>query len=152
MPIDLVMHRQGARLVPCAAIDFNDLERVPPNRTMAVRIMQDANPKIIRFYNGLLAKLVEGTGAWPDRDAAHREMLIRARCVDSVVINNEGDHRFTPVSTAGWDLFQWRAYIDTVMPIVLSDYLPNVPYPSMRRDIEEYVGVKFKDALLEAER
>lgn len=90
--------------------------------------------------------LAEATGKWPDRDAAHNELMIRSGFFDSFILDNAGNlQRFRAQSTADWDIVKWRAYLDAVIPLIIRDYVGETR-AEFRDRVDRFLGIKLKEA------
>ena len=143
--VDFVGQRKGHLILPLSDSDAAELLRIPERRAFTVSISPGAVPlKLQRWYRAGVQLLVEATGRWPNRDVAHREIIIRAGFFESFVISTNGNVRYTPASTAGWGLVEWREFIDRALPILLE--FAGESRADFRARVDRFFGIKFKEA------
>ncbi|MCQ8781665.1 hypothetical protein [Mangrovibrevibacter kandeliae] len=149
MPIKLLMVSGGGVLRPAAPADADRLERVPVRTLVTTTITRSPSDRMRAWYRALVERLVEMTDRWPDADQAHRELMIKCGFFESVVINGRGDVRFTPQSTAEWDAFQWRSYVDSLLLKLATDIIPSIDSAEVRATVEAMAGMSFETAARE---
>lgn len=158
MAVDLIGCRlwtpkSGHFIRPASAFDEDKLATVKEGQAVHVVITTPDQPRLRQFYRGLLALLVRG-GVWAHTDAAHLDLMVKTGRVEKTVINSkpggEITVRFEPKSTADWGGPEWRSFLDDVVPIITSEFIPEIPWRDVRADAERYVGIRLRDALQEA--
>ncbi|MGO4337804.1 hypothetical protein AB4037_23085 [Labrys sp. KB_33_2] len=143
MAIELVMARRGSTLVSASAYDQAELERFPHARALRVTVDYPAPLDLTRLYRALCAKIAAATGMFPDGEAVHTALMLRAHKVSAVYVASDGSlAKGTPLPTGDWSLPEWRAYFDFVWPIILEEILPGIPESRLRGEIEEMAGVR----------
>lgn len=146
MSIDFCVVRRGAYLAPVSASDEREILRLPERRVITVQAEPRAPDKLKRWYRAMVQLLQEATDRWPNREVAHKELMIRAGFFESFVISADGQMtKFRPQSTGDWDLVQWREYLDRVIPIIISDYVGETR-AEFRDRVDRFLGIKFKEA------
>lgn len=143
--VEIYMQRRGSLLLPVSASDEMELLRLPERRFLTIEANAKAPLKLKRWYFAMLQLLVEATGRWPTKEIAHRELMIAAGFFDSVVISGDGSTRFTPQSVSGWEFLEWRAYLDRLLPIVISRYVGETP-AQFRNRVDAFLGIKLREA------
>lgn len=144
MALDLYVQRKGSLLVPVTKSDQIEIERLPHHRVLSAHInLQDA-PKIQRYYRAAVQLLTESVGRWPNREIAHHEIMMRAGYFDSFVISANGDVRYTPQSTIGWDEVQWKEFLMRAMPILLE--FAGESRAQFRDRVDKFFGMKLREA------
>ncbi len=145
--------KSGHFIHPASAFDEEKLATVREGAAVHLTIGTAPPAKLRQFYWGLITRLVQG-GVWTHRDAAHLDLMVKAGRVEKMVIKHTADGdlsvRFEPTSTAGWCGPEWRAYLDDALPIITREFIPKVRWPSVRQDVERYVGIRLAEALQEA--
>lgn len=143
--IDFCVQRRGSVLLPVTASDEAELKLLPQFRVMNAEISADAPLKLKRWYRSMIQLLTEATGKWPDRDAAHTELMIRSGYFDSFILDAAGNlQRFKAQSTVDWDIVKWRAYLDAVIPLIIRDYVGETR-AEFRDRVDRYLGIKLKE-------
>lgn len=146
MAVELYVSRRGLSFLPASASDEAEFIRLPERRALAVTVSPRVPPKLPRWYRAMVQLLVEATGRWPNREIAHKELMIKAGFFETVVLNANGDVRFAAQSTAEWDLVQWRSYIDTVLPLIIRDYAGSTQ-AQFRDRVDRFLGIKLNEAM-----
>ena len=147
MSVEIVMVRKGSTLIVASAQDREELERFSQGKALGVSVSQKPPEDLVRLYRSLCSKIAKATGHFPDGDAVHTALMLRAHKVEAVYVAADGSiAKGTPVSTKQWSLPEWRAYMDFIWPIILDEILPGIPSGYLRREIEEMTGVRFKTA------
>lgn len=142
--VDFCAQRRGPSLIPVTASDEQEILRIPERRVINVTVSVPAPPKIARWYRAGVQLLVEATGRWPNRDLAHAEIMMKAGFFESFVISTHGDVRYTPKSTAGWGLVEWREYLDKALPVML--VYAGETRAQFRDRVDRFFGIKFQEA------
>lgn len=143
--VDLCMQRKGEAFVCVSSSDRMEILRLPERRVFSVSATLPAPPKIQRWYRAGVQLLVEATGRWPNREIAHREIMMRAGYFESFVISTSGDTRYTPASTAGWQYVEWREFIDRTLPILLE--FAGESRADFRNRVDRFFGISLKEAM-----
>lgn len=123
---------------------MRDLLLLPERRVISIEVHPKAPAKIARWYRAGVDILVEATGRWPNRDIAHKEIMIESGYIESFVISTNGDARISAVSQAGWDLIEWRQFLDRAMPVMLK--FAGESRAQFRDRVDRFFGIKFKEA------
>lgn len=142
---EILVQRQGHVLLPISASDERELILLPERRIITLEANAKAPLRLRRWYWAMLQLLVEATGNWPTKQAAHEALLIRCGYFESVVINGDGTTRFTAQSVVEWQFLEWRAYIDVLMPIISANYIGETP-AKFRDRVDRFLGIKMKEA------
>lgn len=111
---------------------------------MSVKAHPDVPPKIARWYRAGVQLLVEATGRWPNREAAHFEIMIRSKRVESFVINDDGETRYNAMSTLDWGYTEWREYLDDAIPIMMT--YAGESRAQFRDRVDKFFGMKLREA------
>lgn len=143
--IELWVYRKGEVLIPASASDRMEIARLPQMKMGTAAIHMRPSKKLPRWYRAMVQLLTEATGRWPNRELAHKELMVRSGFFESFVINGSGDARITPMSTAEWDAVQWRAYLDVCIPLILREYVGGTR-AEFRDRVDAFLGIKLREA------
>lgn len=141
--VSFCVQRRDSILVPITPSDEIELRLLPLRRVFSVEIHPKAPLKLSRWYRAGLQLLTEATGRWASADLAHREIMFKSGYVDQVTVSTGGDVRITPISQAGWDLVEWRIFLDHAMPIMLE--FAGETRAQFRDRVDRFFGLKYKE-------
>lgn len=145
MPRELLMLRKGRGLLPATRFDEEAVFEIPFNVPVLISVSKTPYPKMRSWYRALLALLVSATGAWPTPQEAHRQLLVRCGFGKAVMISAAGEIRVTAPSTADWDLFEWRQYLDILIDVLSREYFHTIPTPELLREVEQMAGTRYEE-------
>lgn len=141
--VDFAGYRRGSLILPASASDEREIERLKPNVVMMFSASPKVPGKIPRWYRAGVQLLVEATGRWPNREIAHREIMIKAGFFESITISAT-DYRVNPVSTAEWDAVAWREFLDRALPVML-EYAGET-HAQYRNRVDRFFGITLREA------
>lgn len=142
--VDFCVQRRGGALLPISASDNVELLRIPERRVVSIATQSAPPGKLPRWYRAGVQLLVEATGRWPNREIAHREIMMKAGFFESFVISTAGDVRYTPQSTSGWGLIEWREFLDRAIPVMLE--FSGETRAEFRDRVDRFFGIRLKEA------
>lgn len=143
--VEFCVQRRGGLLLPLSASDRQAMDILPERRLISISASTKAPAKLKRWYWAMVQLLVEATGRWPSKEVAHQELMTLAGMIDSYVIDTNGTTRFTPMSVAGWELVEWRAYLDALVPIVIEKFVGETR-AQFRNRVDAFLGIKYQEA------
>lgn len=122
-----------------------EMVRLPERRIITLQASVKVPPKIPRWYRAAVQLLTEATGRWPNREIAHKEIMIAAGFFETITIGADGKTKLMPQSTAEWGLVEWRNFLDAAMPVLVN--LAGETPAKYRDRVDGFLGLKLKEAL-----
>lgn len=148
--VEFCVYRRGGLLVPVSASDEADIKRLPQRVVMSVETKPRAPAKVARWYRAAVQLIVEATGHWPNREAAHEQLMLECGFYSSLIIRADGTTKFNPQSTADWSYVEWREFLDRVLPKLL--LLAGESRPQFVQRVNRFFGITLKEIMDETDR
>lgn len=138
--VELVMQRQGSRLVPVNEMFAEDLARLPLNADLTVKVTSKKNMRLHRLLWALAAKVADASDQFHDREDAMDELKIRARYFKLTVSPISGEARITPKSLTKLDGTGLQRLADRMIYVICRDILPGLEESKLKAEVERMVA------------
>jgi hypothetical protein len=138
--VEIVMRRQGARLIPVDEFSADDLVRVPADQDVIVTITSRQNIKLRRFLWVLASKVADACDHLHDREDAMDELKIRARHVKYITNPVSGEVRIVPKSLTKLDGAGLSRLADRMIFIICRDILPGLKENTLKAEVERMIA------------
>lgn len=134
---DIYCRKQGYCLVPEQKYDSDELDAVPNNALVRVRVTQPRNPQHHRLYWAVLSKVYENTDCFPSIEGLHYWLKIKAGYVDHITVR-EGETTIIPksISFAAMDQTQFKDYFEAAMSVISTEVLPGTDPTTLFEEVE----------------
>jgi hypothetical protein len=133
---DIYMYRKGAFLAPASPMDAVDIQSLPEGVIVSVNVIRKRSNKQERFLRALVAMVADGIGQ--DRDLTLDQIKFSLGMIEPIDVF--GEIRYRPKSTSRDAMpsqEEYNAFVNRVIELVQSHYLPGIKKVGIVRQIEK---------------
>jgi hypothetical protein len=140
------MRRQGAKLVPCAAVDEEALEAFPEGRDLSITIKRARSYRQHKFFFALLQKICENNDDYKTPEQLLVYLKVRLGYVEELKFHNDTvwwTTKSISFGTMGQDEFQ--KFFNGSLDVIVTEIIPGLDRDDIIREVEDMVGFTMDD-------
>lgn len=140
------MRRQGAKLVPCAAVDEEALSAFPEDKDLSITIKRARSYRQHKFFFALLQKICENNDTYKTPEQLLIFLKVRLGYVEQVAFHDETvwwTTKSISFGTMGQDEFQ--KFFNASLDVIVAEIIPGLDREDIIREVENMVGFTLDD-------
>jgi hypothetical protein len=142
MSIQILMQKEGNRLVPCNQTSEDDLANVAAKKPIMVSLSSPRNPKQFALAWALATKVAEACDFLHDKEDGMDWLKIKARHVKMITDPRTGNVAIIPKSIAFASLSQdaFKRVLDRMIYVTVTEIVPGMDEGKLRAEISAMVA------------